>query len=97
MNKKVLTGSVLGAVLIFSFSFGLLMLFSQTLARLAVSTTNLLVSLIIFLLAPVGGGFIAGLVGQPNPRQAGTLAGAIASLLILAAFLFAFGFSFRPC
>jgi hypothetical protein len=90
MDKKILIGSILGALVIFGISFGLLMLFSQSLAA-----ANLAVNLIIFLLAPVAGGFLAGLVGRPNPRQAGTLAGSMASLMILATFLFIFSLSLQ--
>ena len=95
MDKKVVFGGILGAVLIFVISFGLILLFNQVLLDLAASTTNLLVSLIIFLLAPVAGGFVGGMVGKPNPRKAGLIAGALAGVLVLAAFLFIFGFSFQ--
>jgi hypothetical protein len=95
MNKKVISGGVIGALVIFLISFGLLLLLNQILTDLAISTTNLVVSLIIFLLAPVGGGFLAGLIGSPNPLRAGLLAGSIAGLMILVSFLLIFGFSFQ--
>ena len=93
MDRKIIAGSILGALVIFLFSFGLLMILNPWLGALSVSTTHLAVSLIIFLLAPVGGGFLAGQIGQPHPRRAGTLAGAIASGLILVAFVLIFGLS----
>lgn len=93
MDRKIFYGSLIGAGVIFVISFGLLLIFNQLLANLAVSTTNLMVSLIIFLLAPVGGGFLAGKIGKPNPRRAGLFAGVLASVLILIAFLLVFGLS----
>ncbi len=95
MDKKVVLGGVLGALVIFIINFGMLLLLNQILADLAISTTNLVVGLIIFLLAPVGGGFLAGLIGTPNPLRAGLIAGSIASMMILVAFLSIFGFSFQ--
>jgi len=95
MNKKVIFGGILGAALIFVISFGLLLLFNQALSDLADATTNLVVSLIIFLLAPVAGGFVGGMVGSSNPRRAGLIAGALAGVMILAAFLIVFGFSLQ--
>ncbi len=95
MNRKVVLGGVVGAVVIFLISFGLLMLSTQLLTDLAASTTNLVVSLVIFLLAPLGGGFLAGKIGKPNPLRAGLVAGAIAGALILFVFLLIFGFSFQ--
>lgn len=95
MDKKVIIGGMVGAAVIFVFSFGMLLLLSQWLTNLATSTTNLLVSLIIFLLAPVGGGFLAGMIGKPNPRRAGLVAGANAGVLVLIGFLMVFGFSLQ--
>ena len=93
MNKKVVLGGVIGSLVIFLISIGLLLLFNQILMELAVSTTNLVVGLVIFFLAPVGGGFLAGRIGRPNPLRAGLIAGSIASLMILISFLLIFGFT----
>ena len=95
MNKKVIIGGVVGGAVIFVFSFGLLLLFNQWLTNLAASTTNLFVSLIIFLLAPISGGFLAGMIGKPNPRRAGLVAGTAAGVLVLIGLLLVFGFSFQ--
>ena len=95
MNRKVALGGILGAVLIFVFSFGLLLLFNQKLLTLTASTTNLLVSLIIFLLAPIAGGFFGGMIGKPNPQRAGLIAGTLAGVMLLAGFSFVSGFSFQ--
>jgi hypothetical protein len=95
MDKKVLIGGVVGGVVIFVFSFGLLLFFGEFLIELKPSTTNLVVSLVIFLIAPVGGGFLAGRLCKPKPRMAGLIAGTLAGMMILAAFLLVFGFSFQ--
>ena len=95
MDRKVVLGGILGAVFIFVISLGLLLLFNQLLLDLAASITNLVVSLIIFLLAPLAGGFFGGIIGRPDPRRAGLIAGTLAGVMLLAAFVVVFGFSLQ--
>ena len=95
MDRKVILGGILGAVLIFVFSFGLLLLFNQALLTLAAFTTNFMVSLVIFLLAPLAGGFIGGMIGKVNPHRVGLIAGTLAGVMLLAAFSFVSGFSLQ--
>lgn len=49
--------------------------------------SNALLSLIIMLLSPIAGGFLAGLIAREKPRHAGLLAGLIAGLVVLIAWL----------
>jgi hypothetical protein len=51
------------------------------------SPSNAFLSLILMLMAPVAGGFLAGLIAQENSRQAGLLAGLMAGLVMLLAWL----------
>lgn len=95
LNKKVILGGIAGAVVIVLISFGLLILFNQILTGLAMSAANIVVGLIIFFLAPVSGGFLAGTIGRTNPLRAGLIAGSIAGVMILISFLLIFGFSFQ--
>ena len=95
LNNRIFLGGIAGAVVIFLISFGLLILFNQILTVLTVSTANIVVGLIVFFLAPVGGGFLAGMIGRPNPLRAGLIAGSVASVMILISFFLIFGFSFQ--
>ena len=51
-----------------------------------------MISVITILLAPVAGGFLAGLIGRSNPQKAALFAGLSASFLIFIAWLVLTGF-----
>jgi Na+/proline symporter len=65
-------------MLVFAFS-SLLIINGFSLDQIALPS-NALLSLIIMLMSPIAGGFLAGLIAQEKPRQAGLIAGLIAGL-----------------
>jgi len=93
MEKKVIFGGIAGAAVIIIFTLALMLVFDSFFAELISSTSNVLISLLVVLLAPIAGGFLAGLVGKPNPLQAGLLAGLIAGVFMFIAWLVIAGFS----
>ncbi len=82
MDKKALLGSAAGGLAMLAFAFGLLLLIGQPLDIRSLAE-NLLVTGLVSLLAPIAGGFLAGLIGKGHARQAGLLAGLGASLVVL--------------
>ena len=86
---------MIGALVIVMIAIGLPLLFNNFRMTLDGSASNLAFSLIAVLLGPVAGGFLAGWIGRPKPRQAGLIAGTIASLLVLAAWLVITGVSLQ--
>ncbi len=93
MEKKVIFGGIAGAAVIIIFMLALTLVFDSFLTKLISSTSNVLISLLVVLLAPIAGGFLAGLVGKSNPFQAGLLAGLIAGVFMFIAWLVIVGFS----
>ena len=93
MEKKVIFGGIAGAAVIIVFTLALTLVFDSFLTELISSTSNVLISLLVVLLAPIAGGFLAGLVGKSNPLQAGLLAGLIAGVFMFIAWLVIVGFS----
>jgi hypothetical protein len=87
MNKKVGLGGVAGALVMMMFSFGSLVVINGFSLDQIALPSNALLSLIIMLMAPIAGGFIAGLIAQENLQQAGLFAGLIAGLTVLLAWL----------
>lgn len=95
MNKKVLIGGIVGGVVTVVFSFALLIVLNGFFMDIAAMASNVAVGIIILLLAPVAGGFLAGLIGRTDPRKAGLIAGLTASLFIFVAWLVVSGISFQ--
>lgn len=93
MDKKVLWGGLAGSVVILAFAISMILIVNSFFPGLISGTNNLLIGLIPLLLAPAGGGFLAGLVGRSNPRQAGLIAGLVASLVVFVAWLVFVGLS----
>lgn len=91
--KKVLIGSAAGAFTTLFLTFGILFGLTAFSDGLTTSTANTVISTITILLAPVAGGFLAGLIGRTNPKKAGLFSGLSASLVILIAWLILTGIS----
>ena len=87
MNKKVGLGGVAGALVMLVFAFGSLLVINGFSLDQIAMPSNALLSLIIMLMSPIAGGFMAGLIAHEKPRQAGLLAGLMAGLLVLIAWL----------
>jgi hypothetical protein len=95
MNKKVGLGGVAGALVMLIFAFGSLLVFNGFSLDQIAMASNALLSLIIMLMSPIAGGFLAGLIAQQRPQQAGLLAGLAAGLVVLIAWLLLVGFSWE--
>jgi hypothetical protein len=95
MNRNVVFGGVIGGILIVAFSIGLLLIFNEISVDFLSSISNVLISGIIILLAPIAGGFVAGKMGVSNPRQAGSIAGLSASLILAVSWLIFSGFNLQ--
>jgi hypothetical protein len=93
MDKKVLFGGIVGAVATLAFVFALLLIVNSFFVNIPTLTPNIVIGLITLLLAPIAGGFLAGLISRSNPLQAGLIAGLIASLIVFVAWLVIAGFS----
>ncbi len=93
MDKKVILGGVGGGLVILAFALSILLIVNSFFPGMVANGDNLLVGMIPLLLAPIAGGFLAGLIGRPNPRQAGLIAGLLASLVIFIGWLVIVGLS----
>ena len=82
MGKRVIWGGVAGGGVTLIFALGILLIFNEFSLALVTSTNNMLVNLAAILLAPVAGGFLAGLIAGKNPHLAGLIAGLEASLVV---------------
>jgi hypothetical protein len=93
VDKKGVLGAVLGAGITLIFSLGsLLVLNNFSLERIS-PESNGPFGLLIVLMAPIAGGFLAGIIYQKNPRQAGLFAGIGASLVVFMAWMVISDFS----
>lgn len=86
-NRGVL-GGVLGAMIALLFSLGSLLLFYDFSLGLLVSIRNMPLGLIILVLAPIAGGFSAGMIGKDDVRRAGLIARVGASSVVFITWLF---------
>ncbi len=93
MIQKTILGAAVGAVTTLLLTFGIIFGLTSFSGSLTSSTVNTVISTMTILLAPVAGGFLAGLIGRSNPKKAGLFAGLSASLVILAAWLILTGFN----
>lgn len=81
VDKKTLLGGVIGAILMLIFVLGPLIISGFSDAAFFFQD-NLFFTLVIMLLSPIAGGFIAGLIGKYNPRRAGLIAGFVGSMVL---------------
>ena len=93
MNKNVILGGIVGAVVILFFTIGILWGFGSFSDQWGSSPANMVTSVITILITPIAGGFAAALIGKSKPHRAGSIAGLGASLVILIAWLTIMGIS----
>jgi hypothetical protein len=93
MDRRVILGGIGGGLVILAFALSILLIVNGFFPTLVASGDNLLVGMIPLLLAPIAGGFLAGLIGRPNPHQSGLIAGLLASLVIFIGWLVIVGLS----
>lgn len=85
MDKKVIIGGGIGALVTLVFALGILLFLEGVLTDLLALVGNTVISLTTILLAPIAGGFLAGLISPSKPRQAGLIAGLAAGIFIFIA------------
>ncbi len=95
MDKKVIIGGGVGALVTLVFALGILLFLQDALSNTLSSGGNMVISLLTILLAPVAGGFLAGLIGKTKPRQAGLITGLTAGIFVFVAWIVMTGFSFQ--
>ena len=93
MDDRITSASVVGAVVMVTFALGILVLFSDFSLDFVSTVNATLFNLAAVLMAPIAGGFVAGLIGSTNPRQAGLLAGLGGAFVILFSWLAIAGLS----
>lgn len=86
---------MVGGAVTLVFAFAMLLVLNGLFMDFAAISNNIVVGFITILLAPVAGGFLAGLIGRQEPRKAGLIAGLSASLFVFAAWLLVSGISFQ--
>lgn len=95
MDKKIILGGFLGGAAIVVVGVVILFAFNGFAPGLLASTTNVLLGLVPLVLAPIGGGFLAGLIGKSNPKLAGLIAGLLAALVLIIGWLIVVGLTYE--
>lgn len=91
---RILISGLIGAALILAFTFGALLLLMNGLSVDYVLTTdNTILKIFIYAMVPIAGGFVAGLVDQSRPHQAGFFAGLFGGLFYFLIILASAGLS----
>ncbi len=93
MDRKVILGGIGGGLVILAFTLSIWLIINSFFPNLIADGNNLVVGMVPLLIAPIAGGFLAGLIGRPNPLQAGLIAGLLASLVIFIGWLVIVGLS----
>jgi hypothetical protein len=91
MEKKVILGGVLGGLTILAVGVVVLLAFNGFAPGLLANTSNVLIGLIPLVVAPIAGGFLAGLIARNDPKRAGLIAGLLAALVLLIGWLIVVG------
>lgn len=94
MRKIIISGAV-GGIIILLFAFSIVYLMSDMFPELLSGGANSLSGLLPVLIAPMAGGFLAGLLAKEKANQAGWIAGGLAGIVILIGWIFLMGFSFQ--
>jgi hypothetical protein len=94
MDKDTLLGGITGAILMMIFALGPL-IWSGFFEAAFFAQDNLFFNLVMMLLSPIAGGFIAGFIGRSNPRRAGLLAGLGGGMVLFSIWLVISGVSWQ--
>ena len=81
LDKQVILGWAVGSLAMLTFSLGSLFLSGYPEDSI-ISQEYVLFNLVIIIMSPFAGGFIAGLIGRSNPRRAGILSGVVGSMVL---------------
>jgi len=93
--RKVIISGVVGGIVILLFAFSIYFLIGDMFPELISGGTTSLSGLVPALIAPMAGGFLAGLLAKEKATQAGWIAGGLAGVLILTGWIMLMGFSFQ--
>ncbi|MDY6872441.1 MAG: hypothetical protein SVR81_00525 [Chloroflexota bacterium] len=91
MDKKVVLSGLLGGLTILAVGVIILFAFNGFAPGLLANTSNVFLGLIPLVVAPIAGGFLAGLIARHNPKRAGLFAGLLAALVLLIGWLIVVG------
>ncbi len=94
MKRRVILGGLTGGMVTLLFVFSIAFLFNSFLPGIYTSGENWILGLLPLLLAPMAGGFLAGVIARQDLRKAGTIAGGLAGIVILVGWLFLMSGSF---
>jgi hypothetical protein len=94
MERRVLLGGLVGGLVTLLFAFSIVFLLNSYLPGFYASDGSWALGLLPLLLAPMAGGFLAGVIAKQNVRKAGSIAGGLAGIVILVGWLFLMGGSF---
>jgi hypothetical protein len=94
MDRKILLGGIVGGALILIFALGPLIGFG-ILEGGNIAQDSLLFTLAMMFLAPIAGGFLAGLISRADPHRAGLLAGLVGSMALFILYLVFSGVSWQ--
>jgi hypothetical protein len=92
MRKAIFSG-VIGGFIILTFAFSIVYLMSDLFPGLVSEGTTSLINLAPALIAPIAGGFLAGLLAKENAELAGWIAGGLAGMVVLVGWVILMGFS----
>ena len=93
MDKKVIWGGLAGGVATLAFAFSIILMVNSFFPGLISSGGDIWIGVLPLLIAPVGGGFLAGLISRSNPLQAGLIAGFMAGLVVFIGWIVLAGLS----
>lgn len=91
MQKSIL-GGIVGGLVILVFALSIVFLMNSLYPEFSADEVGL-IGLAPALLAPMAGGFLAGLLAKEVAHQAGWIAGGLAGIVILITWVFLMGFS----
>jgi len=94
MDRKTIIGGIVGAIVTLLFALGILYFMESVIKLMLSSISNVVISLLTILLAPMAGGFLAGLISPVKPLKAGLITGLTAGIFILIAWVVIMGFSY---
>jgi len=93
--RKAIIGGMIGGFIILAFAFSIVYLMSDLFPEFIVGGATSLINLAPALIAPIAGGFLAGLLAKENAKLAGWIAGGLAGAVVLVGWVILMGFFFQ--
>lgn len=92
---RVILSGIAGGLATLIFALALIYLMSSIFPGYLSLDTNSALRLLPAFLAPVAGGFLAGLLAKEKAKQAGWIAGSLAGIVMLSGWVWLMGFGFQ--